>query len=56
VFDTMKGQLTLEEHVGHTIPGVYSRIAGRLLALAAEIWRNWLAGQPDKRSLTVHGH
>ncbi|EPR76655.1 Mobile element protein [Leifsonia rubra CMS 76R] len=27
VFDTLKGQLTLEDHGGSIIPGVYSRIA-----------------------------
>jgi hypothetical protein len=56
VFDTMKGQLTLEDHGGRTIPGVYSRIAGRLLALAAGIWHNWLIGAPHKRSLIAYDH
>lgn len=41
VFDTMKGQLTLQDHGGRTTSGVYSRVAGRLLA-AAGIWHNWL--------------
>ena len=56
VFDTMKGQLTLEDHGGRTITGVYSRVAGRLLALAAGIWHNWLIGQPNKRSLIAYDH
>ena len=56
VFDTMKGQLTLEDHGGRTIPGVYSRIAARLLALAAGIWHNWLIGAPIKRSLIAYDH
>lgn len=56
VFDTMKGQLTLEEHGGRTIPGVYSRVAARLLALAAGIWHNWLIGAPIKRSLIAYDH
>jgi hypothetical protein len=56
VFDTLKGQLTLEDHGGRTIPGVYARIAGRLLALAAGIWHNWLIGEPHKRSLTAYDH
>jgi hypothetical protein len=56
VFDTMKGQLTLEEHGGRTPTGLYSRIAGRLLALAAGIWHNWLIGQPNKRSLIAYDH
>ncbi|WP_343903203.1 IS982 family transposase, partial [Arthrobacter rhombi] len=41
VFDTVKGQLTLEEHAGRTIAGVYARVGSRLLALAAGIWHNW---------------
>ena len=56
VFDTLKGQLTLEEHGGRTIPGVYSRIAARLLALAAGIWHNWLTNAPAKRSLIAYDH
>ncbi len=56
VFDTMKGQLTLEDHGGRSIRGVYSRVAGRLLALAAGIWNNWLACQPNKRSLIAYDH
>ena len=56
VFDTMKGQLTLEGHGGRTILGVYSRVAGRLLALAAGIWQNWLIGEPNKRSLIAYDH
>ncbi|MET3768808.1 hypothetical protein ABIB15_001492 [Marisediminicola sp. UYEF4] len=56
VFDTMKGQHTLEDHGGRTIPGVYSRVAGRLLALAAGIWHNWLIGAPKKRSLIAYDH
>ena len=51
MFDTLKGQLTLEDHGGRTIGGVYSRIAARLLALATGIWHNWLIGAPAKRSL-----
>ena len=56
VFDTLKGQLTLEDHGGRTIPGVYSRIAARLLALAAGIWHNWLIDAPNKRSLIAYDH
>ncbi len=56
VFDTLKGQLTLEEHGGRSIPGVSSRIATRLLALAAAIWHNWLIGAHHKRSLTAYDH
>lgn len=56
VFDTLKGQLTLEEHGGRTINGVYSRVAARLLALAAGIWHNWLIDAPAKRSLITYDH
>lgn len=56
VFDTLKGQLTLEDHGGRTIAGVYARVAGRLLALATAIWHNWLIGAPTKRSLTAYDH
>lgn len=52
----MKGQLTLEDHGGRTISGVYSRIAARLLALAAGIWHNWAIGAPNKRSLIAYDH
>ena len=44
VFDTLKGQLTLEEHGGRTVAGVYVRVGARLLALAAAIWHNWHIG------------
>lgn len=56
VFDTLKGQLTLENHGGRTLPGVYSRVAARLLALAAGIWHNWLIDAPAKRSLIAYDH
>jgi hypothetical protein len=56
VFDTLKGRLTLEDHGGRTIPGVYSRVAGPLLALAAGIWHNWLIGTTSKRSLIAYDH
>lgn len=56
VFDTLKGQLTLEEHGGRTVAGVYSRVAGRLLARASGIWHNWLIGAPRKRSLMAYDH
>ncbi|GAB3537441.1 IS982 family transposase [Arthrobacter tecti] len=56
VFDTMKGQLTLEDHGGRTPTGVYARVAARLLALAAGIWHNWLIGTVNKRSLIAYDH
>ncbi len=30
IFDTLKGQLTLEQHAGRTLSGVYARVAARL--------------------------
>jgi Transposase DDE domain len=56
LFDTLKGQLSLEQHGGRTPAGVYVRVAQRLLALAAGIWWNWELGQPDKRSLVAYDH
>ena len=56
VFDTLKGQLTLEHHGGRTLTGVYARIAARLLAMAAAIWHNWRIGAPTKRSLIAYDH
>ena len=35
IIDTLKGQLTLGDHGGRTLAGVYARVAARLLALAA---------------------
>ena len=48
---TLKGQLDLERHGGRTTAGIYTRIAQRLLAMAACIWHNWASGEPVKRSL-----
>ncbi len=56
VFDTLKGQLTLEQHGGRTLAGVYARVAARLLALAAAIWHNWRIGATSKRSLIAYDH
>lgn len=56
VFDTLKGQLTLEQHAGRTLAGVYARVAARLFALAAAIWHNWRTGTPRKRSLIAFDH
>ena len=54
VFDTLKGQLTLEAHGGRTITGVHARIGARLLALATAIWHNWHTGARVKRSLIAY--
>lgn len=56
IIDTLKGQLSLEQHGGRTLGGVYVRVAQRLLALATCVWFNWLLGQPDKRSLVAYDH
>lgn len=56
VFDTLKGQLTLEEHGGRTLAGVHARVAARLLALATAIWHNWHTGATSRRSLIAYDH
>ena len=55
-FDTLKGQLSLEQHGGRTLTGVFARVAQRLLAMAAAIWFNWQLDQADKRSLIAYDH
>ena len=55
IIDTIKGQLSLERHGAHTMPGLISRIAQRLLALAASLWHNWNIGDPG-RHLTAYDH
>jgi Transposase DDE domain len=56
VFDSLKGQLGLERHGGRTSQGVATRIAQRLLALAAAIWHNWTTHTPNKRTITPYDH
>jgi len=55
IIDTIKGQLSLEEHGAHTMPGLLTRVAQRLLALAAALWHNWNTGDPG-RHLTAYDH
>jgi hypothetical protein len=55
VFWTCKGQLTLEHHGGRTIEGVCTRIALRLLALAAGLLHNHDIGDPG-RHFAAYGH
>ena len=55
IIDTIKGQLSLEAHGAHTMPGLITRIAQRLLALAASLWHNWNTGNPG-RHLTTYDH
>ena len=56
VNDTLKGQLDLERHGGHTPAGVPTRVMQRILALTAAIWHNDHTGQPVKRSLIAYDH
>lgn len=56
VFDTLKGQPDLETHGGRTLPGVFVRVAQRLLALTTVIWHNWTIDAPVKRSLIAYDH
>jgi hypothetical protein len=56
VFDTLKGQLSLERHGGRTPAGVIVRVLSRLIAMTAAIWHNDHTGQPVRRSLTAYDH
>ena len=56
VNDTLKGQLSLEQHGGHSPQGVTVRILQRLLALTAVIWHNHNSSRPVLRSLTAYDH
>ena len=56
VNQTLKGQLDLERHGGRTPHGVFTRVAQRLLAMAAGIWHNWSSGLTSKRSMIAFDH
>lgn len=56
VNQTLKGQLGLEQHGGRTPAGVFTRVAQRLLAMAATIWHNWNTNTARKRSLIAYDH
>ena len=56
VNQSLKGQLDLERHGARTPNGVFTRIAQRLLALAAGVWHNWSTGVTAKRSLVAYDH
>ena len=56
VNNTLKAQLSLEHHGGHSPQGVTVRILQRLLALTAAIWHNHHSRQPVLRSLTAYDH
>lgn len=53
---TLKGQLRLEQHHGRTLPGIFTRLASRILALTCAIWHNWNTGKTTKRSLIAYDH
>jgi hypothetical protein len=55
VFWTCKGQLTLEAHGGRTIEGLCTRVALRLLALAAGLIHNQTIGDAG-RHFAAYGH
>jgi hypothetical protein len=55
VFDTLKGQLSLERHGARTMLGLLARVVIRLLALGAGIRHNQLAGTWD-RSPIAYDH
>lgn len=48
IFDTLKGQLSLEQHG--------ARVGQRLLAMAAAIWHNTHINAARKRSLIAYDH
>jgi hypothetical protein len=56
IFDTLKGQLSLEHRGARRRTGIYARVGQRLLAMAAAIWHNILTGQPRRRSLIAYDH
>jgi hypothetical protein len=56
IYATLKDQLHLERHRGRTPEGVFTRIAQRLLAMAACIWNNWRTQPEGKRSLIDYDH
>ncbi len=56
IYDTLKGQLDLEQHGGHTSAGVLVRVLQRMLALTTAIWHNDHTGQRVRRSLLAYDH
>jgi hypothetical protein len=49
VIEAIRVQLSLERHDAHTLPYLLTRIARRLLALAAFLFHNWDIGDPGRR-------
>jgi len=59
IFDTLKGQLDLEQHGGHTRDGVLVRVLQRILAMTTAIGHNdhtGQTGQTVRRSLLAYDH
>ncbi len=56
VIDTLKGQLSLEQHGGRTPSRSLRPHRPTTLALAAGIWHNWATNAPVKRSLIAYDH
>jgi hypothetical protein len=56
IINTAKSQLSLEHHGARTPAAVMTRVAQRVLALAAAIWHNWATNAPVKRSLIPYDH
>jgi hypothetical protein len=48
IFWTLKNQLGLERHQARTLTGIRTRIATKLLALAAGVWLNYTLGRPPR--------
>jgi len=55
IFDTLKGQLSLERHGARTMSGLFARIGQRMLTLAVAVRHNQLAGNWN-RSLIAYDH
>jgi hypothetical protein len=55
IFDTLKGQLSLENHGARQLDSLISRIGRRLLGLAAAVWHNMNIGNTT-RSLVAYDH
>jgi Transposase DDE domain len=53
---TLKAQLDLERHGGHTPAGVIVRVLQRILALTTAIWHNDHTSAPVHRSLIAYDH
>jgi Transposase DDE domain len=56
IFDTLKGQLSLEQHGARHHDGIFARVGQRLLAMATAIWFNTNTGVTSKRSLIAYDH